>query len=40
VSLLGARSVAFDKLAAYDRRFFPEARDCAAFYGVSSFELG
>ena len=27
VSLLDARSVAFDKLAAYDRRFFPEARD-------------
>ena len=27
VSLLAARSVAFDKLAAYDRRFFPEARD-------------
>jgi len=26
-SLLDARSVAFDKLAAYDRRFFPEARD-------------
>jgi hypothetical protein len=27
VSLLDARSVALDKLAAYDRRFFPEARD-------------
>jgi len=27
VSLVDARSVAFDKLAAYDRRFFPEARD-------------
>ena len=27
VSLLDARSVPFDKLAAYDRRFFPEARD-------------
>lgn len=27
VSLADARSVAFDKLAAYDRRFFPEARD-------------
>ena len=27
VSLLDARSVAFDKLAAYDRRFFPEARN-------------
>ena len=26
-SLLDARSVPFDKLAAYDRRFFPEARD-------------
>src|SRR5205085_12488047 len=26
VSLIDARSVAFDKLAAYDRRFFPEAR--------------
>ncbi len=27
VSLLDARSVAFDRLAAYDRRFFPEVRD-------------
>jgi hypothetical protein len=27
VQLLDARSVSFDKLAAYDRRFFPEARD-------------
>jgi hypothetical protein len=27
VSLLDARGVAFDRLAAYDRRFFPEARD-------------
>ncbi len=27
VQLLDARSIAFDKLAAYDRRFFPEARD-------------
>jgi hypothetical protein len=27
VNLLDARGVAFDKLAAYDRRFFPEARD-------------
>jgi hypothetical protein len=27
VSLVDARSVAFDKLAAYDRRFFPDARD-------------
>jgi len=27
VTLLDARSVAFDRLAAYDRRFFPEARD-------------
>src|SRR5258708_4839519 len=27
VSLIDARSVPFDKLAAYDRRFFPEARD-------------
>jgi hypothetical protein len=27
VSLVDARSVAFDRLAAYDRRFFPEARD-------------
>jgi hypothetical protein len=27
VSLVDARSVAFDKLAAFDRRFFPEARD-------------
>ncbi len=27
VSLVDARSVAFDKLAAYDRRFFAEARD-------------
>jgi hypothetical protein len=28
VSLLDARIVAFDRLATYDRRFFPEARDC------------
>lgn len=27
VSLLDARSIPFDRLAAYDRRFFPEARD-------------
>lgn len=27
VDLIDARSVPFDKLAAYDRRFFPEARD-------------
>jgi len=27
VQLLDARSIAFDKLAAYDRRFFPEVRD-------------
>lgn len=27
VSLVDARSVPFDKLAAFDRRFFPEARD-------------
>jgi hypothetical protein len=27
VELLDARSVAFDRLAAYDRRFFPEPRD-------------
>ena len=27
VQLIDARSIAFDKLAAYDRRFFPEARD-------------
>jgi hypothetical protein len=27
VTLLDARSVPFDKLAAYDRRFFPEPRD-------------
>lgn len=27
VSLVDARSVPFDRLAAYDRRFFPEARD-------------
>jgi hypothetical protein len=27
VSLVDARSLPFDKLAAYDRRFFPEARD-------------
>ncbi len=27
VTLLDARSVPFDRLAAYDRRFFPEARD-------------
>ena len=27
VQLLDARSIGFDKLAAYDRRFFPEARD-------------
>ena len=27
VSLVDARSIPFDKLAAYDRRFFPEARD-------------
>jgi hypothetical protein len=27
ISLVDARSVAFDKLADYDRRFFPEARD-------------
>jgi hypothetical protein len=27
VSLIDARGVPFDKLAAYDRRFFPEARD-------------
>jgi len=27
VQLLDARVIAFDKLAAYDRRFFPEARD-------------
>ena len=27
VRLVDARSIAFDKLAAYDRRFFPEARD-------------
>ncbi len=27
VTLIDARSVPFDRLAAYDRRFFPEARD-------------
>jgi hypothetical protein len=27
VQLVDARSVSFDRLAAYDRRFFPEARD-------------
>jgi hypothetical protein len=27
VSLVDARSIAFDKLAAFDRRFFPEARE-------------
>jgi hypothetical protein len=27
VTLIDARTVAFDRLAAYDRRFFPEARD-------------
>ena len=27
VSLVDARSIGFDKLAAFDRRFFPEARD-------------
>jgi Acetyltransferase (GNAT) domain len=27
VSFADARSIPFDKLAAYDRRFFPEARD-------------
>ncbi|MDI1283701.1 MAG: GNAT family N-acetyltransferase [Reyranella sp.] len=27
VGLVDARSIAFDKLAAFDRRFFPEARD-------------
>ena len=27
VTLVDARSIAFDKLAAYDRTFFPEARD-------------
>jgi len=27
VSLVDARSIGFDRLAAYDRRFFPEARD-------------
>ncbi|MBS0550680.1 MAG: GNAT family N-acetyltransferase [Proteobacteria bacterium] len=27
VTLADARGIAFDKLAAYDRRFFPEARD-------------
>jgi hypothetical protein len=27
VALIDARTVAFDRLAAYDRRFFPEARD-------------
>lgn len=27
VHLLDARSISFDQLAAYDRRFFPEARD-------------
>ena len=27
VALVDARTVAFDRLAAYDRRFFPEARD-------------
>lgn len=27
VSLVDARSIAFDRLAAFDRRFFPEARD-------------
>lgn len=27
VTLVDARSIAFDKLAAYDRRFFPEARE-------------
>jgi hypothetical protein len=27
VTLVDARSIAFDRLAAYDRRFFPEARD-------------
>jgi RimJ/RimL family protein N-acetyltransferase len=27
VTLVDARSVGFDRLAAYDRRFFPEARD-------------
>jgi len=27
VTLVDARGVAFDRLAAYDRRFFPEARD-------------
>ena len=27
VSMIDARGVPFDRLAAYDRRFFPEARD-------------
>jgi hypothetical protein len=27
ITLVDARSMAFDRLAAYDRRFFPEARD-------------